>query len=151
VELFSFTLMPNHWHLHRHGYGHLYQSWFKSFPVQSDEHFYVVCRYVERNPLRANLVASAEDWPHGSLYRWCQRPEPMPTILSKWPIPRLRDWVSRLNAALTEKELDAMRMCVNRDRPFSDEIWTDEIAGRQRLWYTMRPVGRPRKQQSPQP
>jgi len=180
VELFSFTLMPNHWHVilrpqkdgqmgrllrwvsathtlryhghyHRHGYGHLYQSRFKSFPVQGDEHFYVVCRYVERNPLRANLVASAEDWPYGSLYRWCQRPEPMPKFLSKWPIPRLRDWLSRVNAALTEKELDAMRTSVNRGRPFGDETWTDEIAERHGLWYTMRPVGRPRKKQSPQP
>lgn len=34
--------------------GHLYQSMFKSFPIQSDEHFYVVCRYVERNPFRGH-------------------------------------------------------------------------------------------------
>ncbi len=30
---------------------------YKSFPVQEDEHFYAVCRYVERNALRANLAA----------------------------------------------------------------------------------------------
>jgi hypothetical protein len=38
------------------GYGHLYQGRFKSFPVETDEHFYTVMRYVERNALRANLV-----------------------------------------------------------------------------------------------
>ncbi|GMQ80089.1 MAG: hypothetical protein BMS9Abin04_030 [Planctomycetia bacterium] len=45
------------WHAHRHsaGTGHVYQGRFKSFPVQSDEHFLTVCRYVERNALRANL------------------------------------------------------------------------------------------------
>ena len=28
---------------------------FKSFPVQSDEHLWTVLRYVERNPVRAEL------------------------------------------------------------------------------------------------
>jgi putative transposase len=31
----------------------VYQGRFKSFPIQDDDHFYVVCRYVERNALRA--------------------------------------------------------------------------------------------------
>src|SRR3989304_311403 len=42
------------------GYGHLYQGRFKSFPIESDEHFYCVVRYVERNALRAGLVQRAE-------------------------------------------------------------------------------------------
>ena len=44
------------WHAHRHtaGTGALYGSRFKSFPVREDWHFLKVCRYVERNPLRAN-------------------------------------------------------------------------------------------------
>ncbi|MEO8497102.1 MAG: transposase, partial [Planctomycetota bacterium] len=43
------------WHAHRHstGSGHVYQGRFKSFPVQDDEHFLTVCRYVERNAQRA--------------------------------------------------------------------------------------------------
>ncbi|WP_232100745.1 transposase [Gimesia fumaroli] len=51
------------WHAHRKstGSGHVYQGRFKSFPIQDDEHFYTVCRYVERNALTANLVKQAED------------------------------------------------------------------------------------------
>ncbi|TWU07586.1 transposase [Stieleria varia] len=178
VELFSFALMPNHWHLvlrpqqngqmgrllrwvtathslryHGHyrtrGEGHLYQSRFKSFPVQDDTHFYVLCRYVERNPLRANLVKHAEDWQYGSLFRWNQSAEPLPKILSRWPIPRLPNWVQRVNEPLGKKELDAIRTCVNRGRPFGDEQWTDEVAEKHGLWFTMRPVGRPRKKRTP--
>ena len=178
VELFSFTLMPNHWHLvvrpqqdgqmgrllrwvtathslryHGHyrtrGEGHIYQSRFKSFPVQDDTHFYVLCRYVERNPLRANLVKHAEDWQYGSLFRWNQSAEPLPKILSPWPIPRLPNWIQRVNEPLGEKELDAIRTCVNRGRPFGDEQWTDEVAEKHGLWFTMRPVGRPRKKRTP--
>src|SRR5260370_2532875 len=88
VRLLAYCLMPNHWHLvlwphkdgelsdfmhwltlthtqrwHAHyqniGGGHLYQGRFKSFPVQSDEHCLTVCRYVERNALRAGLAGKA--------------------------------------------------------------------------------------------
>src|SRR6185312_10489513 len=64
------------WHAHRRtgGRGHLYQSRFRSFPIQRDEHFLSVCRYVERNPLRANLVDRAEDWRWGSL--WARTGDP---------------------------------------------------------------------------
>ena len=47
---------PWHAHYDSSGSGHLYQGRYKSLPVESDEHLYTVLRYVERNPLRANLV-----------------------------------------------------------------------------------------------
>ena len=106
---------------HTRGYGHIYQSRFKSFPVQDDTHFYVLCRYIERNPLRANLVTKAELWPHGSLDRWNQPTEPTPKVLSPWPLPRLPNWNDRVNAPVSEKELEALRNCVNRGRPYGDE------------------------------
>src|SRR5829696_2541674 len=88
VDLLAYCLMGNHWHLllrprtadalsqmiagltvtharrhHQHypnpGIGHLYQGRFKSFPVQSDEHFLTVARYIHANPLRAGLVKRA--------------------------------------------------------------------------------------------
>src|SRR5436305_551738 len=59
------------WHAHRRsaGSGHVYQGRFKSFPVQEDDHLLTVLRYVERNPLRANLVQAAEQWRWSSLGR----------------------------------------------------------------------------------
>ena len=43
------------WHVAHNtvGRGHLYQGRFKSFPVEEDEHFLTLCRYVERNALTA--------------------------------------------------------------------------------------------------
>ena len=59
------------WHAHfgSAGTGHLYQGRFKAFPVEDDEHFYTVTRYVERNALRAGLVDRAEEWRWSSLWR----------------------------------------------------------------------------------
>lgn len=62
------------WHAHHRtaGTGPVYQGRFKSFPVQMDEHFLAVARYVERNAVRAKLVKRAEDWQWYSLWRRSQ-------------------------------------------------------------------------------
>ncbi len=83
------------WHAHRHtgGRGHLYQSRFRSFPIHQDGHFLTVCRYVERNALRANLTDRAERW------RWCSawtrgdRESPLHPLLATWPVEMSRNWV----------------------------------------------------------
>ena len=91
MRLCAYCLMSNHWHFvvwperdgdlpafmqqltnthvkrwkqHRHeiGYGHLYQGRYKCFPVETEDYFYQVVRYVERNTLRANLAERAEAW-----------------------------------------------------------------------------------------
>jgi putative transposase len=35
---------------------------YQSLPVDSDEHFWVIARYVERDALRAQLALGAEEW-----------------------------------------------------------------------------------------
>jgi putative transposase len=164
--------MPNHWHLvlrpnydgamsqflrwitathtmryhaqyHTSGEGHIYQGRFKSFPIQNDEHFLTVCRYVERNALRAELVRRAEDWRWGSLWRWLQQTEPVPLLLSAWPIPRLPNWVERVNEPLTQREIDAVRRSAQRGSPFGESSWIEATAKRLGLASTLRPRGRP--------
>ena len=121
MRVLAYCVMPNHWHLvvwprqdgdlskfmgwltltHTQrwhashgtvGTGHLYQGRFKSFPMQADEHFLTVCRYAERNALRANLVSLAEDWRYGSLYHRLQKTEFAQAVLSEWPVPQPRQW-----------------------------------------------------------
>ena len=64
-----------------------------------------VCRYVERNALRAGLVRQAEDWRWGSLSRCRDEPEREPRLLSVWPIARSPRWTERVNRPLTAAEL----------------------------------------------
>ncbi len=47
--------------------GHVWQGRFKAFPIEEDEHLWIVLRYIERNPSRAGLVESAQQWPWSSL------------------------------------------------------------------------------------
>jgi putative transposase len=123
--------------------GHEYQQRYKSFPIQNDAHFFVVCRYVERNALRAGLVKHAEDWRWGSLWRWLQKPEPAPKLLSRWPLARLPGWTARVNENLTKQELAAVRVSAQRGQPLGDKAWVESIAQRLNLESTLRPRGRP--------
>jgi len=170
VRLYSYVLMPHHWHMilrpnrdgemgeflrwvtvtHTMRYharyrtsGHVYQGRFKSFPIQSDGHFVTVCRYAEGNPRRADLVRRAEDWRYGSLWRWVQASEPTPALLSPWPVPRLPNWIARVNEPMSKAELAAVRLSIQRGRPFGDERWTASTATRLKLTSTLRPRGRP--------
>ncbi len=134
------------WHAHREtaGTGPVYQGRFKSFPVQTDDHFLAVARYVERNALRAEKVRRAENWRWCSLWRREQGDPKLRAFLSDWPVDRPRNWVGFVNRPETGTELDALRTSVQRGRPFGDERWQERLAKRLELESTLRPRGRPK-------
>ena len=142
------TTHVRRWHLHRHsvGRGHLYQGTYKSFPVQDDDHFYTVARYVERNGLRAKLARRAEEWPWSSpAQRAGKQGIDDPPKLSAWPVVRPRNWLDWVNRPQTKAELEAVRLSVSRGQPFGDESWQRRTAERLGLEFTLNPRGRPRK------
>ena len=134
------------WHVTHNtvGRGHLYQGRFKSFPVEEDVHLLTVCRYVERNALTANVVRRAEDWRWGSLWARREGSKELRAILSEWPLERPRDWVRLVNDAMGEKELEKLRACVARNRPYGGEQWQGNVATKLGLAHTLRNEGRPK-------
>jgi putative transposase len=121
------------------------QGRFKSFPVQEDEHFYTVCRYVERNALRANLAPGAERWRGGSLHRWKLRYGEGKVVVGGLAMPRWPGWVEHVNGPQTEAELAALRRCVQRGSPFGEGVWCDQIVRRLGLESTLRPPRPPQE------
>jgi putative transposase len=133
------------WHLaHRTvGTGPLYQGRFKSFPIQEDEHFFTVCRYVERNALHANLVTSAEQWRWSSL--WQRVNASAAVTLADWPLRPGQKWLGYVTQAETEAELKALRRSAQVGTPFGETVWQQATARRLGLESTLRPPGRPRR------
>lgn len=175
IRIVAYCLMPNHWHLllwprqdgelseilrwltvthtqrwHAHrqtaGTGPVYQGRFKSFPVQTDEHFLTVARYVERNALRAKLVKRAEEWRWSSIWRRSQGNPSLMTFLSQWPMEQPRQWLTWVNEPDLGADLKALRESVNRGRPFGNATWVARIAKRLGLESTLRPRGRPKSE-----
>jgi putative transposase len=170
LTLLAACLMPNHFHLvasttgardisrwmqwlltthsHRHHIrygtsGRVWQGRFKAFPIEQDRHLLTVMRYVERNALRAGLVEKAEDWSWNSL-SWRVGKSPGPR-LSPPPVKLPRDWPTIVNSPQTPAELEVLRACVNRQRPYGNERWVQETTARLGLESSVRPHGRPRR------
>jgi putative transposase len=131
-------------HYHESHYGHLDQRRFESFPVQTNDSFYQVTRYVERNALRASLVERAEACPWSKV--GCgKRSFASFSLTSDWPLNRPKEWLEIVNRTLHDAELAALWRCVNRRSPLGDDLWSSEIEQRLELESTKRVRGRPRK------
>ena len=169
MRLLAYCVMPNHFHLalwpyldgdlgkwmqwlltahvrryHQHykTSGHIWQGRFKAFPVEHDDHFLTVVRYIERNPVRAALVSRAEEWPWSSLQ---PRESTQPTnFMHPLPLERPSDWVAWVNQPQTDAELEAVRHSVNRGTPYGSPDWVVRTAIQLGLEASLRPRGRPR-------
>ena len=176
LRIFAYSLMPNHWHFvvrpdtdqqvssffrwltHTHtmrwhashrtvGTGHLYQGRFKAFPIEADDHLLAVMRYVERNPLRANLCKGAERWKYGSAWQRTNGTAVSETILSPWPMPRPASWLDHVNRPQTAGEMEAIRKSVARGMPYGTDPWVSQTAARLEIRHTLRPRGRPAREE----
>jgi putative transposase len=172
MRIIAYCLMQNHWHLllwpvtdgllikfmrwlttaHARrwalaheavGRGAVYQSRYKCIPIQTDQHLITVWRYVERNPLRANLVSRAQMWPWSSLSP--TRLDRETPSLAVPPIRRPDGWLDVVNAAQSYEELGAVRKALETGSPYGEPIWceaTSPLVG----W---RPQGRPKRGRTP--
>lgn len=92
IDIFSYVLMQNHYHLllrtnranlskamqwfgatyttrfnvRHHRYGHLFQGRYKSILVQNDAYLLQLSCYIHCNPLRARIVEQLEEYPWSS-------------------------------------------------------------------------------------
>ena len=151
LDLFAFCVMPNHFHLvvrpkedpdlthfmrvmtlrhckrwHRRrgtrGGGAVYQGRFRAFPIDTESYFYAACRYVEANPLRAGIVARAEDWPWSSLYQRVRNCQILK--LSNWPILQPGHWTQLVNTEQNHDEIGQLRKSARSNLPFGEPAWT---------------------------
>jgi putative transposase len=127
--------------------GHTWQGRYKAFPIEHDDHLLTVLRYVERNPVRANLVRQAAQWSWSSASLW-QAGVARPSYLAVGPVKRPRNWLQWVDQPLTDAELEALRRSVNRGAPFGSSEWNEKAAVQWGLEATLRPRGRPRKEQA---
>lgn len=175
VRLLCYCLMPTHWHLvlwprkdgdlsdfmywltmthvqrWRHarklvGLGPLYQGRFKAFAVESDAHYLIVCRYVERNALRAGLVDRAEQWKWSSLRIRIEAEAQRQQMLDVWPVELPSDWLTWVNQPQTETELAQLRLRIRNGRPLGSPAWERRTAALLGIELHPRPRGRPARE-----
>ncbi len=173
MRVLAYCIMPNHWHLvlypHQDkdmsefmrwlttthvrqyrvatksiGNGHLYQGAYKSFIVQEDKHLVDLIRYVEQNPLRANLVDRAEDWKYCSLYRRQNGTSKEKKLLSPLPTQLPTNYIQSVNEIYDKASLAKIRYSVSKGAPYGGEQWVGKIVKEHQLESTQRNSGRPK-------
>lgn len=137
VQIVSWCVMPNHWHFvvrperdgdlskffgwvantHTQRFRKINESWgagslfcgrFKSHIIPNECDLPVVCRYVERNPVAANLVSDARHWPWSSLGQdRCKLGFTLP--LHAIPERGRNGWIDWVNTPFLTKELEALK------------------------------------------
>ncbi len=117
-----------------------------------DEHLLCVPRYVEANPVRADMVATAGE------YRWSSfaahgqgekndllDPAGAYEALAAYPAVRCRRWSAYVHQTPPETELESIRRGNETGLPYGDPSWVKRLAKRLNLDLTIRPRGRPKK------
>lgn len=135
--------------------GTLWESRFKSSPIDTDNYLLACCRYVEMNPVRAGIVAVPEEYPWSSCR--CRVGSARSTILDDMHdgVCFERDGTEKsetpttysawLRAATPPGELELMRKAVQRGQLTGDDCFSDEIERRIGRRIALRGPGRPRK------
>jgi len=118
--------------------GHFYQGRFFSSPLD-DEYLWAAVRYAERNPVRAGIVAQAEEYEWSSAGAHCglrldpllTREFPPPGVIDDW-----RGWL----ATESEEQTEPLRRHTFTGRPCGSESFVARLEAR--LQRVLRPQKR---------
>lgn len=175
VRILAFAIMPNHWHLALYpredgdlavfmhlltnahtrrvhaetgttGTGPLYQGRYKSFMIEDDTHLITVIKYIERNPVRAKLVRTCEEWRWGSAWLRAQgNANQIARLINEPPVDLPKDYMRWINTSDKEDDLEQLRTSVRRGSPFGSTTWMENMIQTHNLLSTVRREGRPDK------
>jgi len=181
-KLFSYVLMPNHIHLILESSqssgnlakyvkliaqkyaqyinkrykrtGTLWEGKFKSSAISKDDYLLACSRYIEMNPVRANMVAEPED------YIWCSfrykigesdgsellDPDPLYADLGNNIIERQNNYRKRFKEYMPSQEWDLIREAINKGSIFGNDNFKDSMIKLLGKELNIRRRGRPKKE-----
>ncbi len=115
-------------HVHfREGWrGYLWQGRFASHPMD-ERYLYAAVRYVERNPVRAGLVAHAEDYPWSSAPSHVSHTKDPLLSGEEVQLLNVKDWKTYLRDFEDEKELKQIRVSTRTGRPAGNNEFLDQL------------------------
>lgn len=170
TELYSYCLMTNHIHLiavpeakellsrcmhdlngHYAGYfnkkyghnGHLWQARFYACVLDTD-HLWTAVRYVEQNPVRAKMVAVAEEYPWSGAAAHCGLKED-PLLSKRFPPNGLVvDWSAWLKTGLPDEDLRVIRDSTWKGIPCGTAAFLESLESLLGISLVPRKRGRPK-------
>lgn len=159
TEVWAYCLMPNHLHMvmvpscedglratlaevhrryslyinRREGWqGHLWQERFHSCPMD-ETHLYAAVRYIEMNPVKANICSNPSDWPWSSARAHLSGQDDA-LVRVKPMLSRVGQWQHYLSTPIDEEKTKNLRHHASSGRPLGDDGFLaslEEMTGRE--------------------
>jgi putative transposase len=126
--------------------GHLWQGRYFSSALD-DPYLWATIRYVERNPVRANMVDRAEDYPWSSAAPHCGlRTDPVLCRSATWnrQLENIDDWSEWLEESDESKVLETLRGYTAKGLPCGSPAFVRALEKRAGRPLQFRQPGRPR-------
>lgn len=105
--------------------GSLWQGRFKSYPMD-DKYLVAAVRYIELNPVRAGLVARAEDYPWSSAEAHVKK-TPDPLIIDCTLTSEIKDWISFLEEGVSAPDVMLLRKHTATGLPLGDQGFIEKL------------------------
>ena len=153
TAVWAYCLMPNHVHMvmvpssqdglratlaevhrryarfinKREGWqGHLWQERYHSCPMD-ESHLLAAVRYIEMNPVSANICHNAGDWPWSSARAHLNgRDDSLVSVLPM--LKRIDNWSNYLMAPVDEKQQCRIQQHASSGRPLGDDDFMTELS-----------------------
>src|SRR6201996_6900947 len=141
----------SYWNAVRSSSGHVWQGRYYSCPLD-ESHLWEALRYTELNPVRASIVASAQDWPWSSAAAHCGTTSggwwlSMDAWGRRWSSG---DWHAYLQATQYESSLGAIRDSTYSGRPLGSPEFIRALERQAQRPLTRRKPGPKKRSESDQ-
>ena len=133
--------------------GTLWEGRFKSSPIETERYLFGCTRYIEINPVRAQIVK------HPAFYRWSSYSkkavvkndpildlDPYYLELGRTPEEREHAYQEWFQQAPEEEEQDFISKCIRQCLPVGSKEFVDKICQKLGKDIKIRPRGRPKKE-----
>ncbi len=127
--------------------GHVWQGRYFSAPLD-EAYTWAAIHYVERNPVRARMVARAEEYQWSSAAVHCGlTADPVLTKEMQWikiiaEVPNWSDWLAEQDEP---EKLKVLRRNIDKGLPCGSEAFVEHLSKKAGRSLRFLPIGRPRK------
>jgi putative transposase len=136
----------SYWNVRHTSSGHVWQGRYYSCPLDS-AHLWAALRYAERNPVRAGLVAAAQEWRWSSAAVHCGSTPWDPALemepwRSRW---HGSEWRAYLAVGESEDDRASLRQCTHTGRPLGSPEFVAALEASTHRHLAPQAGGRPEK------
>lgn len=128
-----------------HRTGRLWESRYHSCIVEEEKYLWAVSRYIEQNPVRAQMVKKAQEYSYSSARAHINGTADDVLGEALFSEKERKEYIQLLSEKMPSREMDKVRDQTRMGRPLGGESFVRTVERALKRSFDSRPRGRPRK------